>query len=504
MKLDVPSAKLRRAAVQPTTDKAGSAALAGLLKAYVDGGGTNFSKTVAGKLPRSKASKAAAQRLLSSIEAAPSRRVARTLGRKGVSAAVKKNTLTRATAKGLDHGHMVHLMSAIPLPPEGVQPPSNFELNQVGVVTHATEDADGSDELSAFMMVATVGQGGSYDIDTVEISSNQSSGVGTREETKTVWKAPQADALFISVLIEDDGGNAAQAREEIELLVELASTVATTMPGDDRLVVLHAMLDYTIGIDAVGADPSRAARSVVATQIRAHEWSGLWGADATSKGTLSYKVAVPHSMGSGSYDVLFDVPAELPDMKTIRVSFSNFTGITLPPNGEIESGFISVSIKGAHHTYYFEETLPDSFQPLERKVIAGDAALSVSGDVRYVYPRVVGQYPKYIVEYCEKADDNRKRKKCRKKKRSWDWDAKTEGGDHEASDDIDFAGGEATYYSTTYSTALGGFKPAADTKGGPSSAASTTKPAPSASIRTRTAKGREMPASSIELRAVSW
>ena len=57
---------------------------------------------------------------------------------------------------------------------------------------------------------------------------------------------------------------------------------------------------------------------------------------------------------------------------------------------------------------------------------------------------------------------------------------------------------------TLYSTAIGGFKPATDPKGEPPPAASTTQPAPTAPIRTRTAKGNDIPSSSIKLRAVSW
>lgn len=503
-KLDIPSAKVRRAALRPVADKEGSAALAGLLEAYVNGGGTRFSKSIANKLPKSSTSKAAAQRLLSSIEGAPSRRAAKTLGRGGVTAAVNKKTLTRALAKGLDHGHMVYLMPAIPLEPENVKPPSTFELRHVGMVTNATEDADGTDELTSFVMVATVAEGGDYVIDTVEIGSGQAASVGTATGSKTVRKAPPSDALFISVLIEDDGGNAAQAREEIELLVELASTVATTMPGDDRLVVLHAMIDYTIGLDAVGADPARAARSVVAAQVRAGEWPGFWSADASGDGAVSYKVAVPHTMGSGSYEVLFDVPSTIPDMKTIRLSLSDFTGLKLQPNAKIESGFVSARIKDRSHTYYFEETLPDSFQPIERKVVAGDAKIALYGHVRYSYPRIKGEYSPKIVAFCANAETSAERRKCKKWKRDWDLKARIDEDDVEVEVDIDFAGGEDTYYMTLYSTAIGGFKPATDPKGGPPPAASTTQPAPTAPIRTRTAKGNDIPSSSIKLRAVSW
>ena len=71
--------------------------------------------------------------------------------------------------------------------------------------------------------------------------------------------------------------------------------------------------------------------------------------------------------------------------------------------------------------------------------------------------------------------------------------------DLEAKEPLDLAG-TGTTYTTTYSTRLGGFKPAANKKG---KAKPSTAPQTSAPIRTRTAKGTDAPWARVTLRATS-
>jgi hypothetical protein len=495
-RIKVSARKTRRAAVRPIVSKLGTAAVAGLLKAYVDGkAGGKFSRDVTGRLPKDARARAAAQRVLARVEGAPKGSLRKAIGSTKLSTSVAKSTLAAEVGKVFDHGHIVFLMPAIPLPPEEVKPPAKFQLTHTGLVTNATEDADGTDELTSFVMLATVESDDTYELQTVDIGSGQSSAVGTNALTKLVWNAAPAETLAISVVIEDDAGNAAAAREEVELLVELAASVAETMPGTDRLAVLHTMVDYTIGVDTIGADPSRAARSVVATRIAGTEWVGLWGADATKSGGVSYKVAVPHQMGSGSYDMLFDVPAAIPKMTTIRLTLTNFSGLKLPPNSVVESASIRAYIKGESYTFALNQ--PSGFQPLERKVIDGDALLEVSGSVKYEYPKVAGQYSDWILDYCKKADTDPKIDECKDRKKKWD---KHAGEIYSTSDPIDFAAGNAVAYFATYSTAGGGFRKVA--KAGAD--VSTTPPAPTKPIGSQTTKGSEIPWASITLRAMSW
>ncbi len=486
----IPLAKQRARAVRPARNAQASAELAALLRAYVRGGSSKFEKKVAKGMPRRGVSKDAARRLLTRIEGARSNQRKALLGNKALPGQVTRAFLVDAVAKATA-SHLVLMRPAISLPPEGIPLPTSYALEQAGLVTTSTEDGDGTDELTTFGVIAKPTTEG-YDLTTVDLSTNVSAPVGTQALAATLYDGAASDALVITALIEGDEGNAATAREEIEVLIGLAASVAGTMPGTDRLAVLETMVDYTLTLDAVGSDPSRAARSVVATAMGKSDWAALWAADEDSAAGTGYKVAVPHAMGSGSYELLLTVPAELPAVKTIRLTLADFAH-DIPTSDKFSVHHIELraEIGDEGHTF---QTAPGDFKPLERKVVGGDVSIGVSGLVDYTI-----HYPATIKSLCDLSGlhgyaKSFKRKRCNKARKKF---RKKHG--LESSETLDFAGA-GDDYETTYSTALGGFKPAANPK---ATKPSISKPQATPPIRSRTAKGNSQPSGSVKLIATS-
>lgn len=477
---------MRTRAIQPVEDPAASAELAALLRAYTQGGSTKFENRVRRRLKGKKGSKAAAERLLSRIEGAPAGKRRKRLGTSSMPRKASKASIARAVDNAAIHrGSLLFLLEAIELPPQGIPLPNTYRLEEAALVTKSTEDADGTDELTTFAIIARpVGTG--YALETVELGADVSTSVGTRALSGTLYSGVSTDAVIVTALVEGDEGNAEEAKSEIELLVGLAASVAETMEGADRMGVLETMIDFTLTLDSVGSSPDRAARSVVVTPISKSEWAGLWAADAQGGGGVSYTVAIPHRMGTGEYELLLDVPGELPQMKTVRLTLSD-----LEHQAEFTDALsldqinIGVAIGDEGYTFY---GAPGDFRPVQRKVVAGDVQVRVTGQADYAYV-----YPQYILDRC--ASPNHSDQYCEGLKRKF---RRKVGILPTKSLNLD---GTREAYETTYSTTLGGFKPAADPKG--KKGASTTAPQPSAPIRSRTAKGTQTPWAKVKITATS-
>lgn len=283
--------------------------------------------------------------------------------------------------------------------------------------------------------------------------------------------------LVITALIEDDDGNAAATRAEIELLVGLAASVAATMPGSDRLQVLQTMLDYTVGLDAIGADPSRASRSVVATAIRPTQWFSLWSLDHSKTSGIDWKLAIPHVMGTGSYELLLNVPGTMPSMETIRIRVTSAQFDPVAAEFNLLDSSLRVRIGNQSHAYSRAEMLAGNLKAIERKVIAGHVEIGVAGTVSYNKP-----VPQQLLDYCARANTPLTKRKCRRGKKKYL---------EEITKDVDLTPGSGRKYTTTYSTGSGGFLKAADTKKGASTPSTQAPSTPSKPLRTKTAKGTD-------------
>jgi hypothetical protein len=175
-------------------------------------------------------------------------------------------------------------------------------------------------------------------------------------------------------------------------MVELAAAVAQTLDGADRLNVLQAMVDYTVGLQNLGADPQAATRSIASVRVKANDWFALWGVDPTTTDGVAWKLAAPHTIGSGQYEMLLNVPSVLPEMATVLLAVDKYWVESLDPGGMFKPfrTQMTASIKGKSHTFaYADGVFTDTYLgTLERKVLAGDVTMAFSAKLvlRQEYP----------------------------------------------------------------------------------------------------------------------
>lgn len=440
-KVKVPAHRKRMRVAHPKLDAAASRHLAALLRAAADESTPEgFPKRSAGTLARSQ--RAAAKRIVERLDrASPADRRA-VVGAAGEPATSRRADIQRlvdeATARPAPS--LQHFLPAIELPAEGVPLPTTVALHGAGLMIDATEDADGTDELTVFAIVARP-QGQGYALKTVPLASDLSAGVGASALGATIFDGATEDVMVLTAVLEDDGGNAAAALEEIETLVALSANVAETMDGSDRLGVLRSLVDY--GLFVAGTpDATAAARSTATTIVRADEWAGLLSADRNDGEAIPWKLAIPHEMGSGRYELLIDLPGAVPQMKSVRISAQQLS-VTHPPDVELISARVQLGIGDASATIDVEGDAFGQVPPVQRKVVA--ATLPVTFGMRvFIGPPI----PQSLYDCAENGATKRKRRNCKRKIKRLLADRKNRWAD---------AGGSGNRVSRSWSAEMGGF-----------------------------------------------
>ena len=377
---------LTRKQLRPPKNDEASAALADLLVRIADGTvETKLEKRLVKKLGRKPATRAALERLSKRWKAASDDQLRKAIGRVELGSKPQKLVLQKAAANAKPNIFWM-LRPTIPMPPESVPKPASYELELSGIQTIATHDADGSDELSTLTIFATP-NGNAYDLvtvtgdGTITAPNATTTGLG-----KTLYDGTEKGMVVISVLVEDEGGNAAASLQEAAVMVDLAAGVAETLNGDDRLAVLKAMVDYTVGLQNLGADPQAATRSIASVSLAAADWYALWGTDPQVNDGVKWKLAVPHSIGNGQYELFLDVPSVLPDMATVKVAIDKFwrdDDTPIHPNYEIHRLRLGIGVKGASEILRLDlgETSIDWAPVYERKVLAGTVPLEFAAHI---------------------------------------------------------------------------------------------------------------------------
>lgn len=377
---------LTRKQLRPTKNSEASAALADLLVRVAEGAAeTKLEKRLAKKLSRKPAKRAALERLTARWKAAPQDQLRKAIGRVDLGAKPQKVVLQTAASQAQLPLFWL-LRPTIPMNPESIPKPATYQVELSGIQTIATHDADGSDELSTLTIFATA-SGNAYNLVTVPDSSTITvPGAGTTSVGKALYDGTAKDVLVISVLVEDEGGNAAASLEEAAVMVELAAGVAETLNGDDRLAVLKAMVDYTVGLQNLGADPQAATRSIASVSLAAPDWYALWGTDPQLNDGVKWKLAVPHAIGTGQYEVFLNIPSVLPDMATVKVAIDKFwraDSLGINVLYELHRLRLAVTVKGETKTLKLDPGATSiNWAPVyERKVIAGEVPLSFAANM---------------------------------------------------------------------------------------------------------------------------
>lgn len=315
--------RARRTAEHKIDPKLASIAVS-LLRRYADDAAdpTDLDLKLQKRLKSRRSARTIAKRVLGRIDGlAPAKRE-QTFGKGGDT---KARLSARAVAQlgpkvALDFGSIWQQPSVV-LPAEGVPPPTQIALALAGVASNGASDADGTDEvIVAADWFDDQGAHGSASMPasgTTALAAN-----GAVASGATIFDGVDRPALLVSAVFEDDDGSAATAREDYQLMLELALSLADGLAGNDPITRLELAINTCSGLLEI-SDPQRFGDGAVVWTRFGGSGStlhDLYATPASQTDGVVWKSGHDHVLASGSYEVLFDVPAPPPpDLSKINV-----------------------------------------------------------------------------------------------------------------------------------------------------------------------------------------
>ena len=322
----------------PADARRARALIAAALLHYADGdGATKLDRRLAKALNRIPRARATATRLATRIRSRSSKSLAGVFGKHEAQLARATNASAIAgqlsqpvLAPGLVANANVHWLA-----PEKATIPKKIDFAVTGLHCTAVDDADRRDEIVVATRLVRASQGemavaASFDSNgTVNVKAGDTVALGDSVELNNIY-----DRLVVTAVSSADGSGQA-TQDELALAFELAFQLALQTGGDDPLHALEAALVYTEGVLALatpGGGPSFRTMRLSPADIE-----GLYGADTTTTGGLSHKLAFSHTLGKGHYDVLVNVPAKTLVKPTIRILVENVRSLDdeIPINGHM-------------------------------------------------------------------------------------------------------------------------------------------------------------------------
>jgi hypothetical protein len=383
---DVPRA---RPNVQRKIDPKLAAAAVSILRRFATDAAdpTDLDLAFAKRTKRLGSARATAKRVLGRIDALSPTTIERTFGgAKAMSARHSSGTVAKLAPKAKLAFVPAWAQPTVVIPAEVTQAPQQLKLVLAGIASTAAADADGTDEV----VVAA------HWIDLVEASGHAStpaSGTSALAAGETVASGEEIffgndrPALLVSGVFEDDDGSAATAREDYQLMVELAKSLSAGMVAADDLAKLELALTTCAGLLQI-SDPQRfGAGAIVWTRFGGESTTlhDLYATPASQTGGVAWKARHDHVVGGGTYEVLFDVPAPPPpDLPKINVKIVSVESLTAtehePPETTTKLDLaIDVAVKnqGGSWTFPNNDNDPSAGMTFSRIVQPGPVHIEV-------------------------------------------------------------------------------------------------------------------------------
>lgn len=366
----------------------GTAAVSSALLNYVDGKrGSKRRRRIARALDALPGGKAAAERIAARIRAQPNAVIKRHTGvgpaRLGSEKATLGGTVTSARKRGYLSVDTPLLTSAITLPAEdGSTLPAKVSFAMTGVHCHATEDADGEDELVVLFKSAAIPGASQYTTfqgdaglpGTLAVAAGKSSATA-----QSIELSGDDGYVIISAVAEADG-DAKAKRQELEVALEIARALAVDMNDTtDPAAALILAVEYAQSMLAMSNPNS--APSLQARRLDPGGLLSAWSASPNDNGGVPWKAAIEHELSSGgAYTVLFNVPSN-PGVggPVVHVLVSKVTtDFQVGLAGHLELG-VAIRDEGAHRKLSKFDSSKNRTH-VRRRVRAGVVRIRVSVD----------------------------------------------------------------------------------------------------------------------------
>ena len=221
--------------------------------------------------------------------------------------------------------------SGATLPPDVLDPKtrSQYELVYRGMQVSKTADADGTDEPVVFTSVFWPGPADDPykqvartlpDSGTLGVVAGASSAASAGP----VWSSPSwpggwnSGIVLLSAVLEDNG-DLAQRKEDLNLLIELASSEAAEDSSPDRMAVLKRELEDTLDLLHLANHTNWDSKAIQVRLVTPAEYDQMF-LQAPKPSPFPHKLEVSHNPRGGDYTLYFDIPSPPLSFKTVVVT----------------------------------------------------------------------------------------------------------------------------------------------------------------------------------------
>ena len=344
----VKAVKIRPTSKQLTSMRAmdaakqrGTAVLAGFLLRYANGAkpANGLDTSVRNKINSLPGGRAAAKRIAGRIEGLSSQQLGRVLG--SHASTIKKpprrrdvgNAARVAKATGWTPGRSL-MIPTTTLPGAYAAPTvDKYEFYLTGVACHSASDSDGNgDEV---VVVTKVFHGGPQRDDQT-LPTLQGLAAGEARKVGNTKLFEGGSKLLLSAVFEDDGGDSVKAREELDVLLALAETVA----DGTSLADIEASIEFSLGILEL-SNPD-VVPSIKMSTISLNDVKNFYKVQPEKIGDIEWKLQDVHETDGGQYTLYYSTPQLPPPPKldNVRLTLMKLEALEpLPPGTFLEVFF---------------------------------------------------------------------------------------------------------------------------------------------------------------------
>ena len=354
-----------------------------LLRDYAEG----KAGPLRGQLGRSR--RTAAKRIVARIEALPQRKRNRALAGGGRGGKDRFPSNTMPYVPGTPGVGLGAPTDTLPAQDQGIIAPSAFSLKVAGLRSLAAQEQGGDELVAVAAFVASSGSG--YETHVGSLPGNGTLSVDSGNATAQAVDVFEGTGggVLVSGVFEIDGAPAG-VRAEFETMLGLASALASQI-GDDQVADLAFAVDYSAGLLSLSDPDKWPPGSVVKTIIPAASDDPmsllqLYVTPTETAQGIKHKIVHAHSHGSGSYELLFNVPAPPIQKSNVVVRIKKLESLDGVDDGADQDDMVAaVAIgneswsdwKTATHTFLPNKDVLNTTWVVQRKMSESVAQLRI-------------------------------------------------------------------------------------------------------------------------------